>query len=102
KQYDITAWQALKVAALDKQRAARSAKVDDLRIFGSDISGHMLEKARSNLARAGVPTLVLKQLAARNMVAPIDDLGVLVANPRTVNGSKSAVAARAAKRGPPR
>ena len=41
----------------------------------------MLDKARSNLARAGVPTLVLKQLDARNMVAPIDEPGILVANP---------------------
>jgi putative N6-adenine-specific DNA methylase len=81
KRYDINAWQALKVAAVDKQRAARTAKVDELRIFGSDISGDMLDKARSNLARAGVPTLVLKQLDARNMVAPIDEPGVLVANP---------------------
>ncbi|WP_255214014.1 THUMP domain-containing class I SAM-dependent RNA methyltransferase, partial [Burkholderia pseudomallei] len=38
KQYDITAWQTLKVAAMDAKRAARG-KRDDLLIFGSDISG---------------------------------------------------------------
>lgn len=81
KSYDITAWQGLKVAAMDKARAARSAKASDLPIFGSDISGDMLEKARTNLARAGVPTLSLKQLDARNMVAPTDAPGILVANP---------------------
>ncbi|HTJ94653.1 MAG TPA: class I SAM-dependent RNA methyltransferase [Pararobbsia sp.] len=81
KSYDITAWQTLKVAAMDKARAARGAKAADLPIFGSDISGDMLEKARSNLARAGVPTLSLKQLDARNMVRPADAPGILVANP---------------------
>ena len=81
KSYDITAWQGLKVAAMDKARAARGAKASDLPIFGSDISGDMLDKARANLARAGVPTLSLKQLDARNMVAPVDAPGILVANP---------------------
>ncbi|RKP48585.1 THUMP domain-containing class I SAM-dependent RNA methyltransferase [Pararobbsia silviterrae] len=81
KSYDITAWQTLKVAAMDKARAARGANVRDLPIFGSDISGDMLEKARANLARAGVPTLSLKQLDARNMIAPSAAPGILVANP---------------------
>jgi putative N6-adenine-specific DNA methylase len=81
KGYDVTAWQALKVAAMDNARAARSAKTSDLLIFGSDISGDMLDKARNNLSRAGVPTLSLKQLDARNMVAPVEGPGILVANP---------------------
>ncbi len=88
-----------RVAALDKQRAARGARVDDLRIFGSDISGDMLEKARSNLARAGVPSLSLKQLDARNMVAPVDVPGILVANPPYGERIEVRGRGRAAKRG---
>lgn len=80
KQYDITAWQTLKVAAMDAKRAARS-KRDDLLIFGSDISGDMLEKARANLERAGVPSLWLKQIDARNMTPPVAAPGVIVTNP---------------------
>ncbi|KGW85134.1 THUMP domain-containing class I SAM-dependent RNA methyltransferase [Burkholderia pseudomallei] len=80
KQYDITAWQTLKVAAMDAKRAARG-KRDDLLIFGSDISGDMLEKARANLERAGVPSLWLKQIDARNMTTPAAAPGVIVTNP---------------------
>ncbi|KGS78006.1 THUMP domain protein [Burkholderia pseudomallei MSHR4012] len=80
KQYDITAWQTLKVAAMDAKRAARG-KRDDLLIFGSDISGDMLEKARANLERAGVPSLWLKQIDARNMTPPAAAPGVIVTNP---------------------
>lgn len=80
KQYDITAWQTLKVAAMDAKRAARG-KRDDLLIFGSDISGDMLEKARANLERAGVPSLWLKQIDARNMTPPTAAPGVIVTNP---------------------
>jgi putative N6-adenine-specific DNA methylase len=80
KQYDVNAWQKLKVAAVDAKRAARASRAD-LQIFGSDISGDMLEKARANLDRAGLPDLSLKQLDARNMVPPADAPGILVANP---------------------
>ncbi|AIV49911.1 THUMP domain-containing protein [Burkholderia pseudomallei] len=80
KQYDITAWQTLKVDAMDAKRAARG-KRDDLLIFGSDISGDMLEKARANLERAGVPSLWLKQIDARNMTPPAAAPGVIVTNP---------------------
>lgn len=80
KQYDITAWQTLKVAAMDAKRAARG-KRDDLLIFGSDISGDMLEKARANLERAGVPSLWLKQIDARNMTPPVAAPGVILTNP---------------------
>jgi putative N6-adenine-specific DNA methylase len=81
KQYDVTAWQALKVAALYAKRAARTAAPRDLLIYGSEISGDMLEKARANLDRAGVPNLWLKQLDARNMTPPADRPGLIVTNP---------------------
>jgi putative N6-adenine-specific DNA methylase len=71
KQYDITAWQGLKVPALDAKRAARS-KRDPLGVYGSDISGDMLDKARANLERAGVPSVWLKQIDARAMTPPCD------------------------------
>jgi putative N6-adenine-specific DNA methylase len=80
KQYDITAWQALKVAAMDAKRAARASR-DVLDIFGSDISADMLEKARVNLERAGLPPIPLKQLDARALTAPVAMPGIVVANP---------------------
>ncbi|SAL12487.1 THUMP domain-containing class I SAM-dependent RNA methyltransferase [Caballeronia humi] len=80
KQYDVNAWQKLKVAAVDAKRAARTSRAD-LQIFGSDISGDMLDKARANLDRAGLPDLSLKQVDARNMTPPTDAPGILVANP---------------------
>lgn len=81
KQYDIAAWQAMKVAAMDAKRAARTTGADALQIFGSDISGDMLEKARANLARAGVPPLSLKQVDARAIAPPVAAPGIVVANP---------------------
>jgi putative N6-adenine-specific DNA methylase len=81
KQYDVAAWQAMKVAAMDAKRAARAAAARDLQIFGSDISGDMLEKARANLDRAGLPSISLKQLDARVIAPPIATPGVIVANP---------------------
>ncbi|GLU30733.1 class I SAM-dependent RNA methyltransferase [Trinickia caryophylli] len=81
KQYDVGAWQAMKVAALDAKRAARATDAATLQVFGSDISGDMLEKARANLARAGVPALALKQIDARAMTPPCTTPGIIVANP---------------------
>ncbi|MGV2291258.1 class I SAM-dependent RNA methyltransferase [Trinickia sp. YCB016] len=80
KQYDVSAWQALKVEALDAKRAARASRAD-LGIFGSDISGDMLEKARANFERAGLGSIVLKQVDARGMTPPVAAPGILVANP---------------------
>jgi putative N6-adenine-specific DNA methylase len=80
RQYDVSAWQTLKVAAQDAKRAARAGR-GDLLIFGSDISDNMLEKARANFERAGFPSLPLKQIDARNMTPPVSEAGILVANP---------------------
>ena len=80
KQYDITAWQGLKVPALDAKRAARG-KREALGVYGSDISGDMLEKARANLERAGVSSVWLKQVDARGMTPPCDGPGIILANP---------------------
>ncbi|PLZ03303.1 RNA methyltransferase [Burkholderia sp. WAC0059] len=80
KQYDKAAWRHLKDAALQAREAARAEK-RDLLIFGSDISGDMIEKARANFARAGLAGVPLKQLDARGMTAPAATPGILVANP---------------------
>jgi putative N6-adenine-specific DNA methylase len=80
KRYDSDAWKTLKVAALEAHRAAQGASTE-LGIYGSDISGDMLVKARHNLERAGVPALALKQLDARDMTAPCAEPGILIANP---------------------
>lgn len=80
KQYDSKAWQTLKAAALDAKHAARASRAD-LQIFGSDISGDMLIKARANFERAGLPSFALKQVNARSMTPPSSEPGILVANP---------------------
>ena len=80
RQYDRSVWQGLKAAALDAKQAAASSR-KDLQIFGSDISGDMLDKARANFQRAGLPSIVLKQVDARGMSAPVAAPGILVANP---------------------
>ena len=80
KQYDAKTWQTLKAAALDAKHAARASRAD-LQIFGSDISGDMLIKARANFERAGLPSVSLKQVDARGMAPPSSEPGILVANP---------------------
>ena len=80
KQYDAKVWQSLKAAAIDAKRAARASRTD-LQIFGSDISGDMLDKARANFERAGLPAVPLKQVDARGMTPPVTAPGILVANP---------------------
>ncbi|MGH8780622.1 THUMP domain-containing class I SAM-dependent RNA methyltransferase [Paraburkholderia sp.] len=80
KQYDTAAWRNLKAAAQDAKRSAAASRAD-LQIFGSDISGDMLDKARTNFQRAGLPAISLKQVDARGMAAPGATPGILVANP---------------------
>src|ERR1700744_5431651 len=80
KQYEAKTWQTLKAAALDAKHAARTSRAD-LQIFGSDISGDMLDKARANFQRAGLPNIPLKQVDARGMTPPSAGAGILVANP---------------------
>ncbi|KND59272.1 Methyltransferase [Candidatus Burkholderia verschuerenii] len=80
KPFQPMTWQKLREAAFQARNAAFAAQ-PDLNIFGSDISGDMLEKARANLNRAGIPRLMLKQLDERNMTPPTDAPGILIANP---------------------
>jgi len=80
KQFDVHAWQKLKGAAVEAKHAAASSR-EDIQIYGSDISGDMLDKAYSNLERAGLPELSLKQVDARHMTPPSDTPGIIVANP---------------------
>ena len=80
KRYETKTWQTMKGAALAHHREAQNAS-PDLGIYGSDISGDMLVKARSNLERAGLPEMPLKQIDARNMTPPFEAPGILIANP---------------------
>jgi len=80
KRYEAKTWLTLKGAALERHREAQNASAD-LGIYGSDISGDMLVKARSNLERAGLPEMPLKQIDARNMTPPFETPGILIANP---------------------
>jgi putative N6-adenine-specific DNA methylase len=80
KPFQPVIWQKLREAAFEARNAA-FAEQRDLNIYGSDISWDMLEKARANLNRAGIPRIALKQLDARDMTPPTDVPGILVANP---------------------
>jgi putative N6-adenine-specific DNA methylase len=80
KQYEAKTWQGLKAAAMDAKHAARASR-SDMQIFGSDISGDMLVKARANFERAGLSAVSLKQVDARGMTPPSSAPGILVANP---------------------
>jgi putative N6-adenine-specific DNA methylase len=80
KQFDAAAWRHLKSEANTARNQAQS-RPHELQIFGSDISDVMLEKARANFARAGLGSVPLKQIDARNMTPPADAPGILVANP---------------------
>jgi putative N6-adenine-specific DNA methylase len=78
--YDVGTWQQMKVDAMDLRRKAKSSRAH-LGIYGSDISGDMLQKARANFERAGLPMPTLKQQDARSMTPPVDVPGILIANP---------------------
>jgi putative N6-adenine-specific DNA methylase len=80
KQFDSAAWRHLKSEANTARNTAQSQS-RELQIYGSDISDVMLEKARANFARAGLGSVPLKQIDARNMTPPADAPGILVANP---------------------
>jgi len=80
RQFDAAAWRHLKsTAAAARDDARRATK--DLQIYGSDISGDMLDKARANFQRAGLANLPLKQVDARGMTPPATTPGIVVANP---------------------
>ncbi|MGI4984817.1 MAG: THUMP domain-containing class I SAM-dependent RNA methyltransferase [Janthinobacterium lividum] len=78
--YDVGTWQTMKAEAMDARRRAKGSRAH-LGIYGSDISGDMLVKARANFERAGLPMLPLKQVDARSMTPPSDTPGILIANP---------------------
>lgn len=79
KSYDAAAWRDLQAAAQEARHAARTQAAPP--IFGSDISSDMLDKARANLTRAGLPPLWLKQVDARAMTPPIETAGMIITNP---------------------
>lgn len=81
--HEAKTWKALRAQAAEARAAAQASAGlrGDLEVYGSDISGDMLVKARANLARAGVGVLPLKQLDARSLTPPSERAGILVANP---------------------
>ena len=74
--FDRAAWQAMK--------AAIKANVlpTEPTIFGSDISGDMVEMTRHNLKIAGILFDVpLKQIEAQHVSPPVEGPGILLTNP---------------------
>lgn len=74
--FDHQQWQAMKDAVL--LNAAPSEPL----IFGSDISGEMLEMTRNNLKRAGITfDIPLHQIEAQEIRAPSGQAGIILTNP---------------------
>jgi len=74
--YDEALWRRLR-----REAAARRREVDRLNIFGSDRDGDALERARQNLAHAGLNRLVtLERADLLERAAPAAS-GVMIANP---------------------
>ena len=74
--FDARRWEAMRAKALAAERPAQP-----LPIFGSDLYGNALNRARENLMHAGLDNVVqLKQANALEISAPAS-AGVLVANP---------------------
>ncbi|WP_225721511.1 THUMP domain-containing class I SAM-dependent RNA methyltransferase [Candidatus Vallotiella sp. (ex Adelges kitamiensis)] len=83
KHYDVALWKRMKAQALDTKREVSACATQNgtFSIYGSDISGEVLAKAKSNLQRAGTNMVSLKQCDARDIIAPCNPPGVLVINP---------------------
>lgn len=74
--FDRRQWQAMKEAV-----RIGPAPQNPL-IFGSDISGDMLEMTRHNLTAAGIPfEIPLHQIEAQEIRPPVEQAGVLLTNP---------------------
>jgi putative N6-adenine-specific DNA methylase len=75
--FDPAEWQAVKAAVKPAQLP------DHPTIFGSDISGDMVEIARQNLRSAGITFDVpLKQIEAQEVKPPVDGVnGIMLTNP---------------------
>ncbi|MDF3035398.1 MAG: class SAM-dependent methyltransferase, partial [Paucimonas sp.] len=74
--FDSAAW--LKVKGEVKPNALPS----EPSIFGSDISGDMIEMTRTNLQHAAIPfEIPLKQIEAQEVKPPVDRSGMLITNP---------------------
>jgi putative N6-adenine-specific DNA methylase len=74
--FDAAPWQDMKAAIKPNPLPAEPT------IFGSDISGDMVEMARHNLRSAGILFDVpLKQIEAQQVQAPTTEPGILLTNP---------------------
>jgi putative N6-adenine-specific DNA methylase len=74
--FDAAPWQEMKAAIKPNPLPAEPT------IFGSDISGDMVEMARHNLRSAGILFDVpLKQIEAQQVQAPTTEPGILLTNP---------------------
>lgn len=87
--FDKEWWQSM------KEQAKRKPLTTPPMIFGSDISTTMLNKARTNIANAGIPfEIPLQQIEAQEVRPPVDRPGIILTNPPygeriTVRGNRS-------------
>ncbi|WP_338845542.1 class I SAM-dependent RNA methyltransferase [Massilia sp. W12] len=76
RNFSASQWQEIKGSVKPRPLPAQPV------IFGSDISGDMVEMTRHNLRQAGIPFEVpLKQIEAQEVKAPCDAPGIILTNP---------------------
>ena len=76
EQFDAATWREVREAALARQKPPRQ-----LALYGSDVSGRELGRARENLAAAGLQGVVSLKQADVLEVSPPAPTGVLATNP---------------------
>lgn len=76
KDFDAELWKRIR-----KNATAAEIKPEGLKLFGSDISGAVLEKARMNIQHAGLSDIIkLRKSSFDRFQAPAEE-GVLICNP---------------------
>lgn len=75
-QFDPAQWQSMKNAIRIRPAPPEPS------IFGSDISGDMLDMTRRNLETAGIPfDIPLHQIEAQSIRPPVEQAGIILTNP---------------------
>lgn len=76
KDYDAAIWKQVQVEA-----ASAEVETPGLKLFGSDISGIVLDKARQNIENAGLSDMIqLRKHSFEKFTPPCED-GMLICNP---------------------
>lgn len=76
RDYDAVLWKKIYNEAIQAE-----TPVTDFKIYGSDISGVVLDKARQNIENAGLKGLIELKKGSFEKFTPVGEGGVLITNP---------------------